>query len=122
MGLTMMASVAEFEARRISEGTREALAAAKARGVKLGGDREGTARQSAARRSQAVAEAEHLLGVLAPMVAAGMSYRAMAQALAGVGKVSSTGRPLAPAQVGRILKRLGLVGKPQGGDLRLVAA
>ena len=122
MVLTMMASVAEFEARRISERTREALAAAKARGVKLGGYREGAARQSAARRSQAVAEAEQLRGVLAPMVAAGMNYRAMAQALAGVGKVSSTGRPLAPAQVGRILQRLGLVGKPQGGDLRLVTA
>jgi DNA invertase Pin-like site-specific DNA recombinase len=120
--LTMIASVAEFEARRISERTREALAAAKARSVKLGSYREGAARQSAARRSQAVAEAEQLRGVLPPMVAAGMSDRAMAQALGGVGKVSGTGRPLAPAQVVRILQRLGLVGKPQGGDLRLVAA
>jgi hypothetical protein len=80
--LTMIASVAEFEARRISERTREALAAAKARSVKLGSYREGAARQSAARRSQAVAEAEQLRGVLPPMVAAGMSDRAMAQALA----------------------------------------
>jgi hypothetical protein len=59
---------------------------------------------------------------MAPMVAAGMSYRAMAQALAGAGKVSSTGKPLAPAQVGRILQRLGLAGKLRGGDQRLVAA
>jgi hypothetical protein len=56
------------------------------------------------------------------MVAAGMSYRAMAQALAGVGKVSSTGKPLAPAQVGRILQRLGLLGKSLGADLQLIAA
>ena len=90
--------------------------------MKLGVYREGAAKESAARRSQAVAEAEQLRGVLAPMVSAGMSYRAMAKALAGACKVSSTGKPLAPAQVGRILQRLGLAGKPQGGDLRLVAA
>jgi DNA invertase Pin-like site-specific DNA recombinase len=122
MVLTMMASVAEFEARRISERTREALAAAKERGVKLGGYREAAARQSAARRERATAEAEPLRGVLAPMVEAGMSYRAMAQALAGVGKVSSTGKPLAPSQVGRILQRLGLAGNRRGGDPCLVAA
>lgn len=109
MVLTMMASVAEFEARRISERTREALAAAKARGVKLGGYRKAAAQQSDARRQRAVADAEPLRGVLAPMVAAGMSYRAMAKALAGVGRLSSTGKPLAPAQVGRILQRLGLL-------------
>ena len=121
MVLTMMASVAEFEARRISERTREALAAAKARGVKLGGYREGAARQSSARREQATAEAEALRGVLTPMVAAGMSYRAMAKALAGVGRLSSTGKPLAPAQVGRILQRLGRLGKSLGGNQPLVA-
>lgn len=80
MLLTMMASVAEFEALRISARTREALASV------------------------------------------GMCDRPMAQALAGVGKLSSTGQPLAPAQLGRILQRLALAGKPQGGDLRLVAA
>jgi hypothetical protein len=40
------------------------------------------------------------------MIAAGLSYRAMAQALAWAGKVSGTGNPLAHAQVGRILQRL----------------
>ena len=108
MVLTMMASVAEFEARRISERTKEALAAAKARGVCLGGYRQGAAKKSVERKQRAVAEAEELRGVLEPMVVAGLSYRAMANALAGVGKLSSTGKPLAPAQIGRILKRLNL--------------
>ena len=109
MVLTMMASVAEFEARRISERTKEALAVAKARGVCLGGYREGAAHKASERKQKAIAEAEGLRGVLEPMVRAGLSYRAMANALAGVGKLSTTGRPLAPAQIGRILKRLGLV-------------
>ena len=56
------------------------------------------------------------------MVRAGLSYRAMADALAGVGKLSSTGKPLAPAQIGRILQRLGLSGKLPGSDQAGVAA
>lgn len=42
MVLTQMAAVAEFERRRISERVSSALQAAKARGVKLGGYRNGT--------------------------------------------------------------------------------
>ena len=55
------------------------------------------------------------------MVSAGLSYRAMAAALAGVDKLSSTGRPLAPAQIGRILQRLGLSGKLLGSNHAWVA-
>ena len=121
MVLTMMASVAEFEARRISERTKEALAAAKARGGRLGGYRSGAAKQSFVRKQKADAEAEDLRGVLEPMVSAVLSYRAMAAALAGVDKLSSTGRPLAPAQIGRILQRLDLSGKLLGSDQAWVA-
>ncbi|QNI52727.1 hypothetical protein SynBIOSE41_00148 [Synechococcus sp. BIOS-E4-1] len=53
---------------------------------------------------------------LEPLVRAGLSYGAMVDALAGVGKLSSTGRPIAPAQMGRILQRLGLSGKYLGSD------
>ena len=108
MVLTMMASVAEFEARRISERTRDALAAAKARGVKLGGLRAGTLTRNDAARDRATAEAEKLRGVLAPMAAAGLSLRQMAAALAGAGKVNSKGAPLAAVQVARLLDRLEL--------------
>ena len=104
MVLTMMACVAEFKACRVSDRTKEALAAAKTRGVRLGGYRPG-----AKRKEKAIAEAEGLSGVLEPMVRAGLSYRVMADALAGVGKLSTTGRPLAPAQIGRILKKLAQV-------------
>lgn len=65
MVLTMMASVAEFEARRISERTKEALAAAKARGVRLGEYRPGAAEKASERKQKAVADAEGLRGVLA---------------------------------------------------------
>jgi DNA invertase Pin-like site-specific DNA recombinase len=112
--LSVMASVAEFEARRISERTREALAAAKARGVKLGGTRPGTLRENAAAKARAQAEAEQLRGVLAPMAAAGMSLRAMAQALAGVNRTTRSGAPLSPTQVARLLQRLGLTAAAAG--------
>jgi DNA invertase Pin-like site-specific DNA recombinase len=106
--LGVMASVAEFEGRRISERTREALAAAKARGVKLGGTRPGTLTENAAAKAKATAEAEKLRAVLAPMAAAGLSLRAMAAALAGAGTTTRTGAPLGPSQVARILQRLEL--------------
>ena len=38
------------------------------------------------------------------MLAAGMSYREAAQALVGVGKVSSARKPLSLAQVGKTLR------------------
>ena len=44
MVLSVMASVADFEERRVSERTKDALVAAKARGVQLGGKRPGTIR------------------------------------------------------------------------------
>jgi DNA invertase Pin-like site-specific DNA recombinase len=108
MVLTMMASVAEFESRRIGERTREAMAAAKARGVKFGGINSGTATRNDAARDRATAAAERLRPVLQPMAAAGMSLRAMAAALAAAGTVNSKGAPLAPIQVSRLLQRLGL--------------
>ncbi|CAK6687348.1 recombinase family protein [Synechococcus sp. CBW1107] len=104
--LSVMASVAEFESRRISERTRDALAAAKARGVKLGGLRPGTLMENQAAKERATIEAEKLRGVLAPMVAAGMSLREMAEALRGAGKTTKSGNRLSPSQVSRLLQRL----------------
>ena len=108
MVLSVMASVAEFEARRISERTREALAASKARGRKLGGTRPGTLRENARAKAAAADRSEALRPVLAPMAAAGMSLRAMAQALDAAGTRTANGEALSPTQVRRHLERLGL--------------
>ena len=108
MVLTVMASVAEFESRRISERTREALAAAQARGVKLGGLRANTITRNDAARERAQAGAERLRPVLAPMAAAGMSLREMSAALAAAGTTTKAGNPLSPSSVKLQLERLGL--------------
>lgn len=106
--LSLMASVAEFEGRRIGERTREALAAAKARGVKLGGLRPGTLTSNAAAKDRATAAAAKLRPTLAGYVAQGLSLRAMAQALADTGTTNAKGAPLAAVQVARLLDRLEL--------------
>ncbi len=106
--LGVMGSVAEFESRRISERTKDALAAAKARGIKLGGLRANTQKENAAAKAKAQGEAEKLRAALQPMIAARMSLRAIAQALAGAGKTTNSGQPLSPTQVKRLIERLGL--------------
>ena len=108
MVLSVMASVAEFESRRISERTRDALAAAKARGVKLGGIRPNTITRNDAAKAKATAEAEQLRPLLTALQAQGASLREMAQALAGAGRTTRNGQPLSPSTVKLQLQRLGL--------------
>ena len=64
MILGVMAQVASFEAARISERTKEAMAAAKARGVKLGGRREKAIEANKRRSGEAARRAEALRGVI----------------------------------------------------------
>lgn len=108
MVLSVMASVAEFEGRRISERTKEALAAAKARGVKLGGIRPNTITRNDGAKAKAAAEAERLRPLLAAMVAQGASLRQMAEALANAGCTTRNGKPLSPSTIALQLDRLGL--------------
>jgi DNA invertase Pin-like site-specific DNA recombinase len=107
--LGLMASVAEFEARRISERTKEALAAAKARGVKLGGLRPNTRTRNDEARERAAANAERLRPVLVALHAQGATLRQMSSALAAVGTVTRTGKPLSPSAVKAHLQRLELL-------------
>ena len=108
MVLTVMASVAEFESRRIGERTREAMAAAKARGVRFGGIRPGTITRNDAAREKATASAERLRPLLTALQAQGASLRTMAEALAGAGVTTRNGKPLSPATVKLQLQRLEL--------------
>ena len=75
--LHIYAALAEKERRMISERTKAGLAAAKARGKRLGG----LNKAGIARRADAVARAEALRPLLTEMEGAGMSARAMAQEL-----------------------------------------
>jgi DNA invertase Pin-like site-specific DNA recombinase len=119
--LHILAAVAEAEAKAISERTKAALAAAKARGAKLGSARPGhwqgreEARQAgalagalagAASRAKAAREA---YADLAPLMAEwrdnGLSLHAIADRLNSEGHTTRRGRPWNPVQVSRVLNR-----------------
>jgi DNA invertase Pin-like site-specific DNA recombinase len=110
----ILAAVAEHEARMISERTKAALAAAKARGVKLGGDRGGRLTAKArragweARAARADAKATDLAPLLAELRADGAtSLYALATALNARKVPTVSGRGLwQPVQVARVLARL----------------
>jgi DNA invertase Pin-like site-specific DNA recombinase len=113
----ILAAVAENEAKMISERTKAALRAYKARGGKLGAARPDCRRLSAedgakGRRAAARAQAEHAEGAyedLAPLIRemrdAGKSLREIARALDEDGHTTRRGKPWNPVQVARVLKR-----------------
>ena len=111
--LQQMAAVAELEAGMIGDRTRKALAAAKARGVKLGGIRPGVEMTAetrtmgtAAKVAQAKARAADLLPTLATLQADGVTtLAALAGALTQRGIPTARGAAVwTPMQVSRVLK------------------
>ena len=89
--------------------TKAGLAVAKAKGVRLGGIRPGQAKAHAIRAQKATEGSERLRGLLAPMVQAGQSLRAMAAALEAAAVPTAAGAATwSPMQVSRALKRLEL--------------
>jgi DNA invertase Pin-like site-specific DNA recombinase len=110
----ILAAVAEHEAKMISERTKAALAAAKARGVKLGGDHGARLTQKArragweARMARADAKAADYAPAIAEIQAAGItSLRGIAAELNNRGIPTATGTGTwQAAQVSRVLARL----------------
>ena len=110
----ILAAVAEHEAAMISRRTKDALAAAKARGVKLGGHRGTVPPKIAAERSlkarQATAEARaaDLEPIITELKAEGVaSLNAMARALTEKGVPTARGGSnWTPMQVSRVLALL----------------
>lgn len=95
--LHLYAALGEKERARISENTKAALAAAKARGVKLGGDRggratpEARARATAAIQAKADARAADLAPLLLDMQGRGLSLNSIARELEGQGIPTARG-------------------------------
>ena len=117
----ILAAVAEHEAEAISQRTKSALAAAKARGVKLGSARDGhwegredRRRAGAAAGAEAAAEVNRrsadeayvdLIDDLQVMRNEGLSLRTIAGRLNEQGHTTRRGKPWNPMQVRNVLKR-----------------
>ena len=115
--LHILAAVAEAEAVAISQRTKAALAAYKARGGKLGADlpqcrnlTEEARRKGAQNAGVAVAEAADeayadLLPIVGELRAKGLSLQAIADDLNAQGHTTRRGKPWNPVQVSRVLER-----------------
>jgi DNA invertase Pin-like site-specific DNA recombinase len=114
--LTQMAAVAELEAGLIGERTKNALAAAKARGVKLGnpngaralrGKQVGNADAVATIKANATQRATDLQGIVADIKRSGISsVRGIAAELHTRGIRAPRGDRWHPTAVARLLSRL----------------
>ena len=104
--LHLYAALAEQERRFIGQRTKAALAAAKARGVKLGGLRPTTAARNVTVAEDADRHAEKVRAVVVPMRRAGASLRQIAGALNAAGAPTARGGTWAAATVANVLARL----------------
>jgi DNA invertase Pin-like site-specific DNA recombinase len=115
--LHILAAVAEHERKMISARTKAALAAAKARGKKLGGYRWGnrtppSALGSAAVRAKADAFAARVLPTIAALRAEGHSLHRVAAELAARGVMTANGGVWDATKVRNVLTRTELAPAP----------
>lgn len=103
----LFAALAEKERKFIGERTKAALGAAKARGVKLGGYREGSLdRRIAALKQTADDDARRVMGIVQPLRLAGKSLRQIAGELEKQGIRTPRGGAWTAKQVSLTLARL----------------
>ncbi len=120
--LHLLSSIAEHEAAMISERTKSALQAARARGVKLGGERgdhriaryagKGRLTSAAVRAARAAARAVDLAPIIAEIRASGAtSLREIAHELNQRGIQAPRGGEWTSVQVSRLLAQAPLTSK-----------
>ena len=114
--LHLYAALAEKERRMISARTKDALQAAKARGVKLG--RYGAERLSVQNKAAALERARSLAPLLADMKLRGLSSRAIALELTTLGIATPSGGRWHPQTVGRALSRAAIKVEEHGLPLK----
>lgn len=111
--LQMMSVFAEFEARKISQRTKDALRVKKAQleaeGKRLGNPTPDLAAMNRARYEKADANAEKIRDLLTTWQTNGMTQRAMADELNRLGVTTIRGQEWKQGQVQRALKRLHLI-------------
>jgi DNA invertase Pin-like site-specific DNA recombinase len=108
--LHIYAALAEKERAMISSRTKAALAAAKARGIRLGNPtiKMAQAKGTASTKAKAAKFATNMLPVIQPLRATGASLRAIANELNARGIPTARGGAWAATQVADILRRTGL--------------
>jgi DNA invertase Pin-like site-specific DNA recombinase len=102
----LLAAFAEHEREQISQRTKDALAAAKARGIRLG--RNGAERLAPAYRTEAIERARELAPILAELKNSGLSARQIAAELTARGVATPAGGRWHGQTVLRMIGRLGI--------------
>ena len=110
--LHIFAALAQEERRMISERTRNALAEAKRRGVRLGVN---GAALAAHNRQQALDHAFTLAPVVRPLIDAGQSYSAIARHLNSLGIPTAKGGRFYPETTKNVVRRL-IMENPQNAE------